>query len=231
MQTSVSAPGRHWGSDVTGLVERREIGRRAIAADATRRASGVRSTRTAMQCDPLMPFEAWIELGAKLGMHANASCWWLGDWIVFGRAKYGRRYKEAIAVSGLDYQTLRNYAVVARRFAFPRRRADLTFQHHATVCGLPDDEQDAWLERAAAGGWSRNELRRRVRASDGLPASASEILRLAVSQGHAERWRRAAELNRRRLDAWIVDVLDDAATASIDRPPQDGEHPAAELPG
>src|SRR3954470_2699940 len=141
-------------------------------AGGPRRSRGVRSSVTAASFDPLLEFEAWREFGVKLGSYGNATQWWLGDWLVFGRMKYGRRYKDAIAATGLDYQTLRNYAVVARRFERSRRRANLTFQHHAVLCALSNDEQDAWLDRAEAGRWSRNELRRRLRAaaSAGRPA-------------------------------------------------------------
>lgn len=64
--------------------------------------------------------------------------------------KYGRRCRGAIAVTGLDYQTLRNYAVVARRFDLSRRRDSLSCQHHAEVCALSDSEQDRWLDLASA---------------------------------------------------------------------------------
>jgi hypothetical protein len=81
-----------------------------------------------------------MALGAKIGTYSNATAWWLGDWLLYGKMKYGRRYKAAIEVTGLDYQTLRNYAVVARRFDPARRRSELSFQHHAEVCAMADDE-------------------------------------------------------------------------------------------
>src|SRR3954451_21175465 len=99
-----------------------------------------------------------------MSTYASASAWWLGDWLIFGRMKYARRYKDAVAATGLDYLTLRNYAVVARRFEASRRRQTLSFQHHADLCAMSDEEQDRWLDLAAAGGWTRTELRRRVRA-------------------------------------------------------------------
>ena len=187
---------------------------RPAAHPARGRRRGVRSTTTGVRFDPLLPFESWKEFGGRLGLYANATSWWLGDWLAFGQMKYGRRYKEAVAATGLDYQTLRNYAVVARRFEPSRRRPDLTFQHHADLCALPDDEQDRWLDRAAAGGWSRNEMRRHLPAAGGRP-SADEILRLAVAQAQAERWRRAAERSRCAFEAWAVSVLDDAASAVV----------------
>jgi hypothetical protein len=99
--------------------------------------------------------------------------------------KYGPRYKEAIAATGLDYQTLRNSAVVARRFAPSRRRDNLSFQHHAEVCALSDDDQDLWLDVAAMRGWSKRDLRRHIRAgNDAAPTRASSsVLGLTVDSG------------------------------------------------
>ncbi len=61
-----------------------------------------------------LSFERWQALGRRIGSITNASSWWLGDWAFYGEASYGEKYKQAIAVTGLDYQTLRNYAWVAR---------------------------------------------------------------------------------------------------------------------
>jgi hypothetical protein len=187
----------------------------------------VRSTRTGMRCHPLMPFEDWKALGAKLGMYTNASSWWLGDWLAFGQHKYGRRYKDAIAVTGLDYQTLRNYAVVARRFEVARRRYNLTFQHHATVCPLPDDEQERWLDRSERHGWSRNELRRQIRAAGdnaGAPGDGAARLVMVLDCERERRWREAAQRNHCGLEDWVVRALDEAAIRTLSAP---SEPPAA----
>jgi hypothetical protein len=181
---------------------------------ATRaRTREIRSTRTGMTCDPLLPFETWRALGAKLGTYVNASAWWLGDWLVFGQAKYGRRYKDAIAATGLDYQTLRNYAVVSRRFPMSRRRDSLSFQHHADLCALPDDEQDLWLDRAMTQRWSRNELRRNVRAAarPDKPFGRAGQLIVALDPERERRWRDAAQRSRCELEDWVVRALDEAA--------------------
>jgi len=54
---------------------------------------------------------------------------------------------------------------VARRFELERRRDNLSFAHHAEVAPLTQPEQDYWLRVAEEKGWSRNQLRREVRAS------------------------------------------------------------------
>jgi hypothetical protein len=173
------------------------------------------ASRTSMRFEPLTPIGEWKAVGLRLGLYAEATCWWLGDWLAFGQMKYGRRYKEGVALTGLDYQTLRNYAVVARRFELSRRRDALSFQHHAEVCALLDHEQEQWLDRAAAQGWSRNELRRRIRAAGTRRQAPDEVLRLAVGPRQAERWREAAQRSACAFEAWAMRVLDEAASAVV----------------
>jgi hypothetical protein len=183
---------------------------------------GVRSTQTGMQFDPLLHFDVWKAVGARISTYASASAWWLGDWLAFGQMKYGRHYRDAIALTGLEYQTLRNYAVVARRFPMSRRRDDLSFQHHAEVCALSDEQQAFWLDLSAEHHWSKNELRRRKRAA--LPSTrlgpGHIVVRLNIEPERERRWRVAAERCHRGLDAWVTHVADEAANASssISRP-------------
>jgi hypothetical protein len=178
----------------------------------------VTSMRTGMHLDPLMPLDCWKALGAKIAIYADATSWWLGDWLAFGQMKYGRRYKEGIALTGLEYQTLRNYAVVARRFELSRRRDNLSFQHHAEVCALPDDDQEFWLDTSAEYRWSKAELRRRLRAAATahVPTGRPGALRLVLEPRREDRWREAARKSDSDLHSWIVRMLDEAATAALD---------------
>jgi hypothetical protein len=179
---------------------------------------GVRSSTTGIRFDPLMPIEGWKALGVKIAVYSGATCWWLGDWLAFGQMKYGRRYREGIAVTGLGYQTLRNYAVVSRRFELSRRRDNVSFQHHAEVCALSDDDQDLWLDLAAERGWSTSELRRQVRSAGvlgGVRASGT-TLRLVLEPERDRRWREAARRSHCGLEAWVMRLLDDAANAAVE---------------
>ncbi|MEU7474427.1 LmbU family transcriptional regulator [Lentzea sp. NPDC042327] len=112
-----------------------------------------------------MPFDNWLGIGQRLAEVASNSAWCLGDWLIYGETRFTGRYRSAVEQTALDYKTLRNYAWVARKFAHTRRRAGLSFEHHAAVAGLPGPEQDYWLRKAELFGWSRNDLRREVRAS------------------------------------------------------------------
>jgi hypothetical protein len=186
--------------------------------DPRRCPHGVHSSRTGMQLDPRMPLGRWKAVGTKIAHFSDASSWWLGDWLTFGQTKYGRRYREGTALTGLDYQTLRNYAVVARRFELSRRRDNLSFQHHAEVCSLSDDAQDFWLDLSVENGWSKSELRRRIRLAtrDPLRPSAGTPVRIFPERQREQRWRLAAKRNASTLEAWITQVLDEAAVAELD---------------
>jgi hypothetical protein len=168
-----------------------------------------------------MSFDAWVRAGHRIDRVANAATWARGDWLVFGERAYGPRYKEAMRALPLDYQTLRNYAWVARRFAPGRRHPDLSFQHHAELASLPEAEQDLWLGRAARLGWSRNDLRaklaarRRALRNEATPSAVS--MSVLVPAERQERWRRAAELAEKALPEWILAVADAAADAAIGR--------------
>src|SRR6266702_976810 len=104
--------------------------------------------RVVLQFPHQLSFESWLGIGRQLSVLVGSAAWCLGDWLVYGQAAYASRYRDAVERTGLDYQTLRNYAWVARRFELPRRRDTLTFAHHAEVASLPAPEQDFWLRKA-----------------------------------------------------------------------------------
>jgi len=202
---------------VNGSVrERAKNGRSVQQAGAV--ALIVRASSTGLRFNPRTPYEVWQVLGSRIAARANSSTWWLADWVVFGEHRYGDRYRDAIDATGLDYQTLRNYAVVARRFKMSRRRDDLSFQHHAEVCALSHDEQDRWLVLASKNGWSKRELRAHVREevnSDGQ-GSDRRALHLMVDVPRERRWRAAAARCDARFDDWVVQSLDRAARDGVE---------------
>ncbi|MFD9698208.1 LmbU family transcriptional regulator [Lentzea sp. NPDC059081] len=179
------------------------------------------TTRVGLRLPDGLSFEAWEDAGPKLFRIVDSSAWCLGDWLVFGQNKYDDRYRRAIDKAGLDYQTLRNYAWVARKFELSRRRDALSFQHHAELASLEPREQDGWLDRAEEHGWSRNQLRRQlrdVRETEGAAGGVSTIPALRVDQASAALWTRAADSADTELRQWIVTTLNQAAADALDRP-------------
>lgn len=172
--------------------------------------------RTSLSLPPQLPLEEWQRLGTKIFAFWDSSSWWLGDWLVYGQTNYPDRYQVAVSETGLSYQTLRNYAWIARQFKVHRRRPSLSFQHHAEVASIPQEEQDRWLSRAEKFGWSRNELRRRIKASQ-KPAEQNHPeetnIQVKVDTQLKTRWKAAAEKQDKDLDTWMITVLNQAAAA------------------
>ncbi|MFF0744477.1 LmbU family transcriptional regulator [Streptomyces sp. NPDC004111] len=168
--------------------------------------------RTSLSIPPGIPIGAWRNLGQHIHAVSSSSAWWLGDWLLYGQEEYPSRYKHAIAQTSLDYQTLRNYAWVARRFDSHLRVSGLTFQHHAEVASLPADERSHWLRRAKELGWSRNELRRQVKASKEIAGGRVPArLKMRPNDDQRQRWQEAAEHEAVDLLAWITRILDDVS--------------------
>jgi hypothetical protein len=125
-------------------------------------------TRTAYVVQGEVAFSEWIQHGRQLGAIGRSAGWWIGDWLGYGNARYGDRYSRASRITGYDTQTLMNMVYVASRFSLERRRAGLSWSHHAELAAMPPEDQDRWLSRAEADRLSvrclREEIRRERRA-------------------------------------------------------------------
>jgi hypothetical protein len=188
---------------------------------------------------PQLPFARWLRVGTHLAEVYTSSAWCMGDWLVYGEAAYAGRYREAIERTCLDYQTLRNYAWVAKRFSLSRRRDGLSFGHHAEVAALPEAEQDFWLRKAQDLGWSVKQLRHQVRASlserspadggrphhalghsqDKRPTRASRSrvrLNIRVTPEQMESCEAAASKAGITIEEWAALTLDQAARRLLD---------------
>ncbi|MFJ3303890.1 LmbU family transcriptional regulator [Streptomyces sp. NPDC086549] len=158
----------------------------------------------------------WKRFGRHLFLISDSSCWWLGDWLIYGQEKYPDRYRQAMKETGLDYKTLRNYSWIARRFPTTERHAKVSFQHHAEVASLEPSERRMWLERAAQEEWSRNTLRQQLRKALSPPADERERqeevrLQVRTTTERENLWANAAERDGRDLAEWIIINLDRAA--------------------
>lgn len=176
--------------------------------------------RVSLQMSETLTFQEFINLGRSLTEVGDSLAWWVGDWIEQGTVIYGGKYEEALKVMALDYQTLRKYALVARRFAQPsRRRESLSFAHHEVVASLEPADADAWLERAETERWSRDELREQLQTSRNVARRATddgtritlEQLKLTVPAERAHMWREAADDSGLSFEEWCGNALDAAS--------------------
>jgi len=120
-------------------------------------------TQTALILPDDLPLEAWEQTGETLGRVDSARQWWIGDWLNYGEWRYGEKYAQGMDATGLDYSTLNSYRWVCERIENVRRRTNLSFGHHEAVAAFDAADQDEWLDRAEAKGWSVYELRKQIR--------------------------------------------------------------------
>ena len=126
-----------------------------------------RLTPTSWTSGPDLGPADWIQWGRWLGTVGRGSGWWIGDWVRYGNARYGERYKLVASITGYDTQTLMNMAYVTSRFSPSRRREGLSFSHHAEVAALCQEEQERWLDRAMFERLSVRALRAELRRGPG----------------------------------------------------------------
>jgi hypothetical protein len=173
-------------------------------------------TRVGLRMADDLGYDNWAQAGIRLAQVIDSSCWCLGDWLVYGKRHFPDTYERAINAAGLKYQTLRNYAWIARRFPQERRRDGLTFQHHAEVASLQEEAQERLLREAEESSWTTKQLRSRVGELFGDTLDADEspraaIPRISVDRSRLAGWLRAAQCVGVEFEHWVINALDLAA--------------------
>jgi len=128
-----------------------------------------------------LSYDEWLRHGRRLGVVGRSAAWWIGDWVRYGAARYGRKYELATRITGYEHQTLLNMVYVATRFEISRRRENLSWSHHAELAAFDVAEQEQWLDRATAHRLTIRQLRcelmaarrslENLRASTGVAAN------------------------------------------------------------
>lgn len=125
-------------------------------------------------------FDEWWSTLVNLCDAGEKLKWCIGDVWAFGEHRYGERAKAAASggVGGYTFQALVDMGSVCRAYETKRRRLVLSFTHHreaAPIARENPDLADEMLSRAAECRWSKDDLRREVRAlqSGDAPADVS----------------------------------------------------------
>lgn len=146
-------------------------------------------TPTGIQFNEELSFEEWDALGQKLAPIGKSIGFIIGDWINYGESRYGEKYEEALARTGLAYQTLRQYAYVSRKVEMYLRKYNLDYYLHATVAKLKtDEEKQHWLDMAEKHKLSVRRLRKSINFGrlatpeevEGDPADKGVVTHLAL---------------------------------------------------
>jgi N6-adenosine-specific RNA methylase IME4 len=123
-------------------------------------------TSVGLQVSGRPTFDEHEEIGEALKYFHRVSGFALGDWLRYGetRADWQGQIDQLVDASGMSEKTLKNVRAIAG-IDPSRRRDDVDFSTHSEVASLAPDEQSEWLDQAATHGWTKNELRKNIRAS------------------------------------------------------------------
>jgi N6-adenosine-specific RNA methylase IME4 len=130
--------------------------------------------------------EDWLKCGQAFDLVEGAAQWWKGDWWKEGETrKYGDG-EELAKRAGVNYETIKQLASVARAYELCVRTHNLSFAHHLIAMTAPDKDRLRWLKRAEENGWTTAQLRKEItdwkrgisRASLQLTASAAGLATL-----------------------------------------------------
>jgi TPR repeat protein len=134
---------------------------------------GVQSaTRLGLCLSPNLGAEVWSRLVAGVAQAAGRSSSsrgtltvWLGDLLAYGEGRYKGQIKEYARAAGLEPGTLRMAKLVCSRIPVFSRLNTVSWAHHCEIGTAFRDPVDIklWLERAAKEGYSKTELRKRIR--------------------------------------------------------------------
>jgi hypothetical protein len=166
-------------------------------------------TPTGVQFHQDLSFAEWDDLGQKLAPIGKSIGFIIGDWINYGEAQYGEKYKEALAATGIAYQTLANYSYVAHKVGFSLRKENLDWYQHATVAKLKTTEdKEHWLDMAEKHNLSVRRLRKSINFGrlateeevQGDPADRGYVTYLALLNRLRRWWKR--ETGKAPVDDW-----------------------------
>jgi hypothetical protein len=169
-------------------------------------------TQKGIQFHGDLSIDEWESIGEKLGDAERSIGFLIGDWINYAEEKWGEKYNDAIACTGLAYQTLANYAYIARKVEFSSREENLTIKHHLAVAKLKDpEEQKHWLNQAVKHDLSVERLRKSLNFGrlateeevQGDPADRGYVTYLALLNRIRRWW--ARETQKAPVDEWDDD--------------------------
>ena len=125
----------------------------------------IETTPTGLVLSKDLTFDEWAAIAENFGKALQTAAWCIGDWMVYGERKWGKQllmdgaefdpkkpdripsvvFDKAIESTGLDRNTLSNYASVCRKIPMADRRIKLSFAHHRILAPLPTPQRLEWL--------------------------------------------------------------------------------------
>jgi hypothetical protein len=152
----------------------------------------------------------WEQVGRSIQQADKMMGWVIGDWLANGERQWGEMYIEAMELTGLSVERLRQLKWVATSVQLSFRKDNLSITHHEQIAKFRDDpeKQSHWLQQAEVSGWSVRELREAIQESERpkyepptQPARRYEPLPLPKENPY----RSLADIPKEEVDTFIPD--------------------------
>jgi hypothetical protein len=197
---------------------------------------GASATIIGLAYEQTPTFDQWADHGAKLNLADRAVDWLVGDWFVWGEQQFGEIAYQAL--DGFMPDQIRKRVFVASRIPLSRRRASLSFTHHALVSGLKPDEQEHWLSQTEKHNLTTKELAASIKhgrivteleleaKTPQLPSLVDVSLAFRSphwSQWKIQQWEKRGTINDDVKRAWL-DVLSEPARMYAQLTEELGDH-------
>lgn len=125
--------------------------------------AGVEITPTGIDFSDGVTEETWLLLGKQLKTIGRSWQFWVGDWLRYGGFMFGKKYKTASAILGLDEKQLQQCNWVANKVAPENRMPQLSWTYHREVASLDPELQKECLNIAVEGKLATKEFRLAVK--------------------------------------------------------------------
>lgn len=112
--------------------------------------------------------KAWKAIWADLRNVEGSLNWIIGDWLNFGKRKFGEKYALALDITEWQRQRLYDAAYVCSQVPISLRNEKLDWSHHRVVAPLGEEEQGKLLQEAQEKDWTVSELRVYIRRSQAV---------------------------------------------------------------
>lgn len=128
-----------------------------------------------LKLPPDLPYETYESIGLMLTEVDDLVRWCCGDWIAYGEDTYKMdMYEQAVALTGMSYNTVQNWASLSRKIPPQRRRGGVRHSVHMEVKALPPADQKRLLTRAYREKIQSSQMRELVKIENGVPPEPIE---------------------------------------------------------
>ena len=121
--------------------------------------TGTPADALALNLPPDLAYPDWVATGRSLATRKVQTEWMIADWLTFGRTNFAEQIELELGTLGMDNRDVKRIEKTAQAFPPALRDPTLSFDHHAHVADLPQQEALPLLKQAKSERWTARKTR------------------------------------------------------------------------